>query len=347
MTRPEPAFKILSLDGGGIRGAFSASVLASFEAQFGVRLVEYFDLIVGTSTGGIIALGLAAGLPAAEIREFYRTQGPRIFPPLRGGRRLWRLVSSVIRAKHSQGPLKAALSEAFGGRTVGSLETRVVIPAFNCNAGQIRLFKTPHHDRLTRDHSRSLVEVALATTSAPYFLPGYVSAESERFVDGGVWANNPILVGVVEAIGYLQVPADRIHVLSVGTTSEPFHLEPSVLKRGLVGIGLGALRGQSVELFMAGQATGAHGQAKVLLGRDDAILRIDTAVATRRFALDRADDFEELRGLGEHAATSAAPAIQVFLSERATPFRFDRVIRPKRRPGVAGPAPLAPASDTD
>ncbi len=310
-----PYFKILSLDGGGIRGAFSSAVLASIEAQFDVRMLDHFDLITGTSTGGIIALALAAGLPASEIREFYRTQGPKIFAPLRGPRRLLRLLSSVVRPKHSQAPLRESLQDVFGDRTMGSLRTRVVIPTFSANSGQIRLFKTPHHPRLTRDHMRSLVEVALATSAAPYFLPGLTTAEGERFIDGGVWANNPIAVGVIEAIGYLGIQAQSIRVLSVGTTCEPFHVDSNLVRRGLLGLALGAVRGQSVGMFMASQMAGAHAQAKVLLGREDAILRIDQTVAAGRFAMDRAEDTQELMGLAEHVATHAAPAVRgLFLS---------------------------------
>ncbi|NOT08480.1 MAG: patatin-like phospholipase family protein [Gemmatimonadales bacterium] len=311
------------MDGGGIRGAFSSAVLASIEAQFGVHLLDHFDLITGTSTGGIIALALAAGLPASEIREFYRTQGPKIFAPLRGPRRSLRLLSSVVRPKHSQAPLRESLQAVFGDRTMGSLGTRVVIPTFNANSGEIRLFKTPHHLRLTRDHTRSLVEVALATSAAPYFLPGLTTAEGERFIDGGVWANNPIAVGVIEAIGYLGVPAPSIRVLSVGTTCEPFHVDANVVRRGVLGLVLGAARGQSVGLFMASQMAGAHAMAKVLLGREDAILRLDQAVARGRFAMDRADDIEELVGLAEHVATHAAPAVrELFLAAPgAFPFK--------------------------
>jgi patatin-like phospholipase/acyl hydrolase len=316
---PNPApFKILSLDGGGIRGAFSSAVLASIEGQFGVHLLDHFDLITGTSTGGIIALALAAGVPAFEIREFYRTQGPKIFAPLRGPRRWWRLVASVVRPKHSQTPLKESLRQVFGDRTMGSLKTRVVIPTFNANSGQIRLFKTPHHPRLTRDHTRSVVEVALATSAAPYFLPGLKTAEGERFIDGGVWANNPITVGVVEAIGYLGIPAETIRVLSVGTTCEPFHVDHNVVRRGLLGLALGAVRGQSVGLFMTSQMAGAHAQAKVLLRREEAILRVDQTVAHGRFAMDRVDDIDELMGLAEHVATHAGPAVrELFLKEPA------------------------------
>lgn len=322
-TEPSTApFKILSLDGGGVRGAFSASVLASFEMQFGVRLIDHFDLLVGTSTGGIIALALAAGLPATAIREFYRSAGPRIFAPMSGPLRLWRLLASIVHPKHSQAPLRAALEEVFGDRTIAALKTRVVIPAFSATAGRIRLFKTPHHERLTRDHSRTLVEVALATSAAPYFLPGLSTNEGERFIDGGVWANNPIAVAVIEAIGYLGIPAPAVRVLSIGTTTGPFHLDPAVAGRGVLGVALAMLRGQSVGLLMAGQMSGAYAQAKVLLGREDAIVRVDETVVPGRFSLDGARDIAELCGLGEDAATHAAPRVRELFFDRSAAYLF-------------------------
>src|SRR6516162_8324692 len=94
-------FRILSLDGGGIMGAFAASALATFERATGRRIVEHFDLITGTSTGGIIAVGLAMGASAAEICSFYETQGPNIFPA-GGGMGGWvRLLRNLTRPKFS------------------------------------------------------------------------------------------------------------------------------------------------------------------------------------------------------------------------------------------------------
>jgi predicted acylesterase/phospholipase RssA len=303
-------------------------VLAACEAQSGARLLDHFDLIAGTSTGGILALGIAAGISAADLRDFYLSDGPRIFPPLGGVRRVGRLLASVVRPKHSQEPLAAALKRVFGDRTMWSLRTRVVIPAFNATAGRIRLFKTRHHERLTRDHTRTLVEVALATSAAPYFLPGLTTADSERYVDGGIWANNPIAVGVIEAVGYLGIPPGIIRVLSVGTTAEPFHVEGGTIGRGLAGIALGALRGQSVGLVMAGQMTGAHAQAKTLLGREQSILRIDPPVARGRFALDRTADLAELRGLGEDAGTRAMPRVRAIFLDAPAAYPYAPVPLP-------------------
>ena len=101
-------FQILSLDGGGIKGLFSAAVLAAIEDDLDINIVDHFDLITGTSTGGIIALGLSIGMRPREIVEFYLTKGPGIFP--NGFRAKWR---HWIGNKFSPAPLKAALEKCF------------------------------------------------------------------------------------------------------------------------------------------------------------------------------------------------------------------------------------------
>jgi patatin-like phospholipase/acyl hydrolase len=99
-------FQILSLDGGGLKGLFSAAVLAELENDLRVAIADSFDLIVGTSTGGLIALGLGAGLRPAELVDFYVDRGPQIFG---GGRRV---VRNPWRAKYSATQLRQALEDA-------------------------------------------------------------------------------------------------------------------------------------------------------------------------------------------------------------------------------------------
>ena len=107
-------FRILSLDGGGIMGAFTAAVLATFEKVTGRRTVEHFDLITGTSTGGIIAIGLAMGASAQEICSFYETRRPQIFPA-GGGMGGWiHLLRNLVRPKFSSQALREAIQEAGG-----------------------------------------------------------------------------------------------------------------------------------------------------------------------------------------------------------------------------------------
>jgi patatin-like phospholipase/acyl hydrolase len=96
-------FQILSLDGGGLRGMYTAAVLARLEEDLGIRIVDHFDLIAGTSTGGIIALGLGLGMTPREILEFYTAHGPRIF---RDRTRL-RSLRRISRTKYSAAPLRA------------------------------------------------------------------------------------------------------------------------------------------------------------------------------------------------------------------------------------------------
>jgi patatin-like phospholipase/acyl hydrolase len=92
-------FRVLSLDGGGIMGAFAASVLATFERDTGKKVVEHFDLIAGTSTGGIIAIGLAMGATAEQLLQFYTTEGPKMFPKATGLSGLLGRVQELFRPR--------------------------------------------------------------------------------------------------------------------------------------------------------------------------------------------------------------------------------------------------------
>jgi patatin-like phospholipase/acyl hydrolase len=130
-------FRILSLDGGGIKGAFAASALATFEQATGRRFVEHFDLITGTSTGGIIAIGLAMGATAEEICRFYEMEGVTIFPKRDGIQKWFGRVLDVFRPRFSNYALRAALQGVVGDRPLKEAKTRLVIPSYDVN----RLFR--------------------------------------------------------------------------------------------------------------------------------------------------------------------------------------------------------------
>ena len=112
-------FRILSLDGGGIKGAFTASVLTAIEEEIGQRIGDYFDLIAGTSTGGILALGLGFRIPAETIRDFYKEMGPLIFPAT-GRLGVQGFLRQLFGPKHSDAKLRAAFEKVLGGRKFGS-----------------------------------------------------------------------------------------------------------------------------------------------------------------------------------------------------------------------------------
>lgn len=288
-------FQILSLDGGGIRGLFSAAILASLEDDLGIQVINHFDLIVGTSTGGIIALGLGLGVSPREILEFYRLEGPKIFSyrarAKLPGRLAWG-AKSVFRRKHNPYPLEEALRRVFGEKTLGDSSKRLVIPSYSLTSDNIYLFKTPHHPRLRRDWKVPAWQVARATSAAPIFFPASQSVDSQRLIDGGIWANNPSVVGIVEAISMLDIKLGRIRVLSLGTTSTR-----NARSSRLNGGGVLQWATTAIGLMIQAQDCGANAQAMHLIGREN-LIRINPVVPANLYALDRAD----LNALYAHAA---------------------------------------------
>ena len=291
-------FRLLSLDGGGIKGAFSASVLAALEEDTGQAIAEHFDLITGTSTGGIIALGLGLGMSARDILKFYAESGATIFPNTSLVQRTRGVVRQFFKPKHSHTALRAALHGVFGERKFGESKSRLVIPTYDAIAGRIFLLKTAHHERFKYDINTPAVDVALATSAAPtYFAAApFPTHKDARYVDGGIWANSPVLVGVTEAVRFLGIPLECIDVLSIGTTTTPFNIARHA-RSGLVQWNAGL-----VALMFEGQMEAALTQARLLLnGR---VHRINVVSREGEFALDdaRPAKIQQLINLGRGEA---------------------------------------------
>jgi patatin-like phospholipase/acyl hydrolase len=302
-------FQILALDGGGLRGIFSAAILAALEEDLQMSVADHFDLIAGTSTGGIIALGLGLGLRPREIVEFYTELGAGVF------RNRLALASArqVLRAKYLPGPLRAALTSVFGDRTFGESAKRLVITSYNLGADDVYLFRTAHHPRLRRDWRERAVDVAMATSAAPTYLPGFPLAGT-RLIDGGVWANNPAMVAVVEAVGTCGVPMGDLQVFSLGTTVEVRHRSRRLDQGGLLPWARAA-----VDVILRAQSISANNQVHHLLS-PDRLLRLNPVVPAGLFALDKADA-ADLIGVASHASRAASPRFaDCFLDHRAAPF---------------------------
>lgn len=223
-------FSVLSIDGGGIRGVFAATYLAELESELArtgkpSRLCEHFDLICGTSTGGIIALGLGLGIPAKTLAELYTKNAKTIFHWFRFG---W------ISAKHGRRKLERLVRDTFRFQSDSTdpclqhMQTRVCIPCYDLFLGKPRVLKTPHKDdQLLRDRHIPAYQVALATAAAPTYFSPYCSEYADLFdgrsnqfhqkLDGGLFANNPALIGLVEAHCGLGHSLSDVRVLSVGT----------------------------------------------------------------------------------------------------------------------------------
>jgi len=214
--------QILALDGGGLKGLFSAAVIESLEEQLGHSITRHFDIISGTSTGGLIALALGLGKSGCDIVKFYQNEGPKIFPNI-GFQRLLRFFRGWFFNKYSNRQLEKTLRKLFiteGSKEeplLGNSSKRIIIPSFYAANSQPRLLKTPHDKRYRSDWKLPMWAVAMATSAAPTYLPSFKYG-GNTYLDGGLWANNPSLVGVVEALE-MGASMANIRVLNISTTS--------------------------------------------------------------------------------------------------------------------------------
>lgn len=234
-------FRVLALDGGGIHGAATAAFLAHIEEQVGAPLRRFFDLIVGTSTGGLIGLALARDVPASEILSLYIDRGPQLFQ-----RRLPFLptkLASIFGPIYQSKPLHQEIKSILGAEThLGSAKCRVCVPAVNITSGSVVVFKTRHHADFEDDFRFRMWRVAAATAAAPIYFPPVEIPDVGWFVDGGLWSNTPTTVGIAEGIK-LGYQLSEIHVLSVGTGMQSLHVEGAPhrfwghLRHGLLGWG--------------------------------------------------------------------------------------------------------------
>ena len=297
--------KILSIDGGGIKGVFPAAFLAELEEDVGEPLWSYFDLIAGTSTGGIIAIGLAMGVPASKIRELYVSKGPRIFSQERSGFRGWldRARAGarfyVSGPKHSSDILREEVQGILGGRLLGEAKTRLMIPAFHGKTGKVYIFKTAHHDRLKTDYREFASDAAMATAAAPTYFQEFMTANDVGLVDGGIWANNPTGIAVAEGIGTLGWSPSDIRVLSIGCLEDVDEMPAAT----------GALRfaRKMAGFFLSGQSHGSLGIAHILTGHlggadHKAIYRVNQMVPKGYYSLD---DTSKIKALKDRALVEA------------------------------------------
>lgn len=301
-------FKILSLDGGGIKGFFSAAVLAHLENDFNIKIVDYFDLIVGTSTGGIIALALGKGLSANEILNFYVKEGPEIFK-----KDNFQGLKNLMTAAYSTDRYERILKKCLGDTLLGHSKIRLVVPSYNLDTGEVYLFKTAHHERFRRDYKEYMWKIARATSAAPTYFEVSKSIDSSRLIDGGVWANNPSMVAVVEAITILGKTVDNLYLFNLGATQDLSN-RPQVLDKG----GLWAWKNDIVEVVFEAQSAGIASQMDLLLGNN--YLRLCPKVPQDIFKLDSIDE-TKLRGLSGSESRKVAPKIkEMFLDEKADAF---------------------------
>ena len=249
-----PRFQILSLIGGGIRGAFITSLLFELEQKLGRPIAQSFDLIAGTSTGGIIAAGLAMGLSAEQMHDFYVRYGEQIFTPrpkYRASgylkavyptanwvfrRRTGNALDAFFRARYCPDALYDSFNEGFGEATLSDVNfTRLIIPAVNLTRGEPHLFRSPHIEEAVSDSDLRITDVLVAATAAPTYFP-HKTIKEEAFADGGLWASDPSVHAIAESMRIRRdcrrencdpcFDIEDVHLLSIGTGRATFSLTP-------------------------------------------------------------------------------------------------------------------------
>ncbi len=310
-------FQILSLDGGGIRGIFSAAMLAAIEEDANCRIIDHFDLIAGTSTGGIIAIALGLGLRPKQIVDFYLQEGAAIFANPFG------LASfrQLFRNKFDNKALIAALQKYMKQARFGDSTKRLVIPSYNLGEDDVYIFRTAHHPRLRRDYKVEAWKVAQATSAAPTYFPVSQNIDNLRLVDGGVWANNPTMVAYIEAIGTLGIPHDEIKILNLGTC-DAINARSRSLDRG----GFFQWRVSALDVVLRGQSAAVAKHIRFLIGPEN-LLRIDPQVVAGYFTLDSFKRSPDLLGKAAHFSRNYMPEVtETFLNHVAPVFKPEHLL---------------------
>ena len=276
-------FRVLTIDGGGMRGIYSAAFLSGLVTNFErgrkgkLDIGKGFDLIVGTSTGAILATAAAIGKPMDDVVQMYREYGPQIFP-LRltaNASSLPQFFTRPAALEKGEEALISALKSVLGVKTLGQVYAErgiaLAIPAVEMGQQRAWVFKTPHLPEHHRDDNFPLVDVCLASSAAPVFRSlAVIKNKADNlggelvFADGGLWANNPSIIGLVDAL-QMASPGRAIEIFSLGTCPRP---EGAVIKsserhRGLFGWQFG---GKAVQLSLSAQEYANDNIVRMLAG---------------------------------------------------------------------------------
>lgn len=296
-------YRILSLDGGGIRGLLTTVMIQRLSAAVPGWL-DKIDCVAGTSTGGILALAIAHGLKPDQLKSLYYDRGHEIFDT--SWMREVKELGGLTGAKYDNEKLRKILEQTFGAKKLGDLATRVVIPTFNLSApvqggGRCWAPRFMHNfDHPDNDAGVTMVEAALRTSAAPTYFPTVGS-----YIDGGVVANDPSMI----ALGYALDLED-------GTSVE--HLGDVALLSLGTGIALNSVDGTDhdwgdtewvqplINLLLDANVTAAEKLCRQFLG--DQYCRVSPVLPKPAIPLDDCSRRDDLVAFGQKAELDEAAA---------------------------------------
>jgi len=227
-------FRILSLDGGGIRGVYTAHILKRIQEDENIVFSDYFDLITGTSTGAILASALATNQNIDDVIDLYKKEGANIFSsnfcPIKKYIGISMpfiscLNMGIFTRKYSQKVLKTQLESIFKDKTMSDTNTNLMLFATDIANGVPHVFKSPYDPEFTRDKNVKLSDAILASTSAPIYFDPYLLDDKYLLADGGLWCNNPSICAVSEAKNRFGKVFDEVELLSIGTIEGKSYFE--------------------------------------------------------------------------------------------------------------------------
>lgn len=304
---PNNRFQVLSLSGGGYRGLYTAAVLAAIEKHSQKPIGTFFEIIAGTSIGGIVALAAAFEIEMAKVLKIFENAGPSIFPRRPENsflRKCRNFVSDFRRPLYSPEPLRKVVEDLLGKNAkLGDAKHPLLIPAVNLTQGTPQVFKTRHQENFIRDWQFDAVDVALATSAAPTFFPPARFANS-LYADGGLVANSPDLVAVHEATHFLQIPRDRVWMVSIGTTTSKYSVPDVPVNTYGVRFWIADREHRLPNILISAQQQFAQQITEHIL--QDRYLRIDTVPS-----------HEQAPHLGLDVVTATATATLCALGEKA------------------------------
>ncbi|WP_210366819.1 CBASS cGAMP-activated phospholipase [Bacillus sp. REN3] len=201
--------RMLSIDGGGIRGVFPISILQSIEDELQRPVGELFDLIAGTSTGAIIASAAAIGIPMETLMDKYQRYGEQIFTK--------NAKIGLFKSVYSDRYLRRLLKISFGDMELAEVEKPLVIPAVDITNGKPFIHRSDFGFAKENELGVKLWDAVLSSCSAPIYFPPNNINNKYLSIDGGLWANNPSLVCITEALKHFKTDLRDITIFSLGT----------------------------------------------------------------------------------------------------------------------------------
>ena len=267
--KKDSIYKILSIDGGGIRGVVPAHILSRISKKLGIDIADHFDMIAGTSTGAIIAAGIACGKAPEQFVSLYKENGPNIFT---GVKSLWpEILKPMLHSRYCNKPLGELLKDILGDIRLGDINKPLILPATDIGQGRVHVFKSCYSKEFIRDPEVLVRDAVLASCAAPsYFDPARVS--EYLLADGGLWANNPSLVAVIDAHYRLNIPFENINILSLGTGHARTYYGVNANKAW------GLIRGWKgpafIDMILSLQSQSIHNYLLLLLKKEQ-VLRLD------------------------------------------------------------------------